>query len=101
LAEELKLNVVSNSPLLSGSLINIPMPDNLLKCNNNGAKHLQLIRSIPSKALVCTLVGQKLNRHVKKNLEVLAVAPLDEGEWLSVFVPSNEAKPVEEERESL
>lgn len=94
-AEELKLNVVSNSPLLSGSLINIPLPSNLLKCNNNGAKHLQLIRSIPSKALVCTLIGQKLNRHVKKNLEVLSVPPLDEGEWLNVFVPSTEARPPE------
>jgi hypothetical protein len=68
IAEEYNLNVISNSPLLSGSLINIPMPADLLKCSNNGAKHLQLIRSIPSKALVSTLVGQKLNRHVKKNL---------------------------------
>jgi hypothetical protein len=68
LAEQLKVNVVSNSPLLSGTLINVPLPASLLKCNNNGAKHLQLIRSIPSKALVSTLIGQKLNRHVKKNL---------------------------------
>jgi hypothetical protein len=83
------VNVVSCSPLLSGSLINIPMPANQLKCNNNGAKHLQLIRSIPSRALVSTLIGQKLNRHVKKNMEVLAVPPLDEGEWLNVFVPSS------------
>jgi hypothetical protein len=77
------------------------MPANLLKCNNNGAKHLQLIRSIPSKALVCTLVGHKLNRHVKKNLEIFAAPPLDEEEWLSVFVPSNEAKTPEAERETL
>jgi hypothetical protein len=95
ITEELKLNVVSNSPLLSGSLINIPMPADLLKCNNNGAKHLQLIRSIPSKALVCTLIGQKLNRHVRKNLEVLYVPPLDEGEWLNVFVPQPEPSPIQ------
>ena len=68
IAEELKINVISSSPLLSGSLINIPMPADLLKCNSNGAKHLQLIRSIPSRSLVCTLVGHKLNRHVRKNL---------------------------------
>ena len=90
MADEYKLNVVTNSPLLSGSLINVPMPADLLKCNYNGAKHLQLIRSIPSKSLVCTLVGQKLNRHVRKNLEVLFTPSLDEGEWLNVFVPQSE-----------
>jgi len=67
-ASEFPINVISNSPILSGTLINIPMPASLLKCNNNGAKHLQLVRSIPSKALVSTLVGHKKNRHVKKNL---------------------------------
>lgn len=87
--------MVSNSPLLSGTLINIPMPASLLKCNNNGAKHLQLMRSIPSKALVCTLIGHKKNRHVKKNLEVMNVAPLDEGEWLNVFVPKSSSNQIE------
>jgi len=53
---------------LNGTLINIPLPTNKLSCRNNGAKHLQLIRSIPSPALTCTLVGQKTNRHTKKNL---------------------------------
>ncbi len=81
-AEELKVNVISCSPLLSGTLVNVPMPASLLKCNHNAAKHLQLMRSIPSPALVCTLIGQKLNRHVRKNLEVLEVSPLEEGEWL-------------------
>jgi len=95
IAGEYDLNVVSNSPMLSGSLINIPMPSDLLKCNYNGAKHLQLIQSIPSKALVCTLVGQKLNRHVRKNLEVLFTQPLEEDEWLNVFVPQSDPKPIQ------
>ena len=86
------MNVVSNSPLLSGALINVPMPASLLKCNSNGAKHLQLIRSIPARALVSTLVGHKTNRHVRKNLEVLTVDQLDEEEWLSVFVPSSSSQ---------
>lgn len=76
-AENLKINIVSCSPLLNGSLINVPLPSDKLNCRNNGAKHLQLIRSIPSPALVCTLVGQKTNRHTKKNLEVLKVPPLN------------------------
>lgn len=70
------------------------MPASLLKCNNNGAKHLQLIRSVPSSALVCTLVGHKANRHVHKNMEVMSVPPLDEGEWLNVFVPKDEPTPM-------
>ncbi len=70
--------MISNSPLLSGTLINVPMPASLLKCDNNGAKHLNLIRSIPSKALVCTLIGHKLNRHVRKNLEVMTAPMLSE-----------------------
>jgi hypothetical protein len=71
------------------------MPSDLLKCNYNGAKHLQLIRSIPSKSLSCTLIGHKLNRHVRKNLEVLFTPPLDEDEWLNVFVPQSEAAPIQ------
>ena len=80
--EALNLNLISCSPLLSGSLINVPLPADKLLCRNNGAKHLQFIRSIPSKSLVCTLVGQKVNRHVKKNLEVLSTPQLTSEEWL-------------------
>lgn len=77
-AERLKVNVVSSSPLLSGTLINIPLPANKLSCRYNGAKHLQLIRSIPSPALVTTLIGHKRSRHLKKNLEAVNVPSLSE-----------------------
>lgn len=82
MAESLKINVVSCSPIMSGSLINIPLPANKLMCRHNGAKHLQFIRSIPSSSLINTLIGHKQNRHVKKNAEVLTVPMLDENEWL-------------------
>lgn len=77
-AEKLSVNVISNSPLLSGSLINVPLSTKNLKCDFNGAKHLQLIRSVPSLSLISTLVGQKQNRHVRTNLQVLSVPPLNE-----------------------
>lgn len=70
--------MISCSPLLNGTLINTPLPSNVLNCRNNGAKHLQIVRSIPVESLVSTLIGQKRNRHVKKNLEVLSVERLNE-----------------------
>lgn len=73
------------------------MPASKLKCRNNGAKHLQFIRSIPSESLVSTLVGHKRNRHVKKNLEVLSAAPLTQEEWINVLFPSQKANVIEEE----
>jgi hypothetical protein len=47
-----------------------------MKCNYNGAKHLQFIRSIPASSMLCTLIGHKRNRHVKTNLEVTTVPKL-------------------------
>lgn len=67
-ANRAKINIVSCSPLMRGALINVPVPGSVMKCSNNGAKHLQFIRSIPIPALLTTLVGQNLNRHVKTNL---------------------------------
>ena len=63
---------------MSGTLIHTPLSSDKLDCRNNGAKHLQIIRSIPSESLICSLIGHKRLRHVKKNLEVLEVPKLTE-----------------------
>jgi hypothetical protein len=42
-------------------------------------------------------VGQKRNRHVKKNLEVFSTSPLTQEEWINVLFPSQKANVVEEE----
>lgn len=73
---------------MRGTLINVPVPGSAMKCSNNGAKHLQFIRSIPIPSLLTTLVGQNLNRHVKTNLEVLTVPRLTEEEWMDFVKPS-------------
>lgn len=49
----------------------VPLPTDIFKCKNLGAKHIQFVRSIPSDAIISTLIGQKTNRHTKMNLEVI------------------------------
>jgi hypothetical protein len=51
---------------------NIPLSrDNITGVYNIGARHIQLMRSIPSAALKSTLVGMKKQENVRANLEVV------------------------------
>ena len=43
---------------------------------NIPARHLQLIRSIPAKSVLGTVVGMKKQEHVRGNLEVVKRAPM-------------------------
>lgn len=51
-ARKFKVNIISCSPLLQGTLMQLPMPSEIFKCKNLGAKHLQFIRSIPAESLL-------------------------------------------------
>lgn len=51
-ARMLKINVISSSPLLQGTLMQLPLPTDVFKCMNLGAKHLQFVRSIPAESLI-------------------------------------------------
>jgi hypothetical protein len=51
-ARKLKVNIISCSPLLQGTMIQLPMPSEIFKCKNLGAKHLQFVRSIPAESLL-------------------------------------------------
>lgn len=53
-ARKLKINIISCSPLLQGTMMQLPMPSEIFKCKNVGAKHLQFIRSIPAESLLST-----------------------------------------------
>lgn len=35
-----KINVISSSPLMQGTMIQVPLPSDILKCSYIGAKHL-------------------------------------------------------------
>lgn len=74
---EMEINLVTSQPLLQGMVAQIPLskiavPDVF----NLASRHLQLIRSVPSRSLLTTLVGMKQRNHVSANLEVIKKAPL-------------------------
>jgi len=69
---DLGLNVISSQSLMQGMAANIPLSKGHINgVYNNGARHLQLLRSIPTKSLVSSLVGMKSIENVRANLEVI------------------------------
>ena len=56
-ARLLEINVVTSSPLMQGVMNDVPLPDNVFKFKDNGARHLQFTRSIPAKSLISTLLN--------------------------------------------
>eukprot|EP01022_Parablepharisma_sp_SALTPOND_P027249 TRINITY_DN660_c0_g1_i1.p1 TRINITY_DN660_c0_g1~~TRINITY_DN660_c0_g1_i1.p1 ORF type:complete len:451 (+),score=41.10 TRINITY_DN660_c0_g1_i1:2098-3450(+) len=83
-ANRLSVNLVSCQPLFQGKVVKLKLPQKL-KFEDRGAGHLQLIRSIPARCLVSTLVGMKTLPHVKANLEVVRIDPLPESEFISTI----------------
>lgn len=94
-------------------MINCPLPSEIFKCANQGAKHLQFVRSIPTTAIISkrekegalgkifallldTLVGQKANRNVKRNLEITLTPKLTEEEFWEFLIPSKRDQDQEE-----
>ena len=76
-ATEQKINVVFSQPLMQGMISQIPISRVAVpEVYNLTARRLQLIRSVPAKAVLSTLVGMKQPNHVKANLEVIKKAPL-------------------------
>ena len=76
-ATEQKINVVFSQPLMQGMISQIPISRVAVpEVYNLTARHLQLIRSVPAKAVLSTLVGMKQPNHVKANLEVIKKPPL-------------------------
>lgn len=52
---QLKINMISSSPLLQGYMLNLPLENNLFNVKLNSSKHIQLIRSIPAECLKCKI----------------------------------------------
>mmetsp|Transcript_4755 Transcript_4755/g.8136 ORF Transcript_4755/g.8136 Transcript_4755/m.8136 type:complete len:162 (+) Transcript_4755:983-1468(+) len=85
---ELNLNLVSSQPLLQGMCSNIPLSrESTGGIYNLSARHLQFIRSIPSKCLKSTVVGMKQMENVRANLEVISKPILSREEFFEALGP--------------
>ena len=54
---------------------------------NIPARHLQMIRSLPSQSLLGAIVGMKRPEHVKANLEVVKKAPMSRQDFFDSIKP--------------
>ena len=73
------------------SRIQIPGPYNL------AARHLQLLRSIPTNSLKSTIVGMKQVDHVRANLEVVSKPLLTREQFFEALVPGRRMEYIDEE----
>lgn len=66
------------------------------KVYNLASRHLQLIRSIPSKSMLSTLVGMKQPSHVRANLEVVKKPQMTRQEFFGAIKPIKRTEFIEE-----
>ena len=63
---------------------------------NIPARHLQLVRSVPSKSVLGTVVGMKQQAHVKANIEIVKKAPMTKSDFFEGIKPVLRSEFVEE-----
>jgi hypothetical protein len=63
---------------------------------NLSARHLQLMRSIPTKSVLSTVVGMKEQDHVRQNLEVIKKPLLTKDEFMSGIKPVKRSEFIED-----
>lgn len=77
---------------------NIPLSrQNIQGVYNMGARHLQFLRSIPTKCLKSTLVGMKQIENVRSNLEVIQKPLLTREEFFGALEPHRRREFIDEE----
>ena len=84
---------------MQGYAANIPLSRNHNAVFNIPARHLQMMRSIPSKALKSTLVGMKEVEHVRGNLEVIKKPLMSREDFFDSLKPSRRQEYIEDELE--
>ena len=94
---DLGINVISTQPLLQGYLANMPLSRAHMSVFNIPARHLQLIRSIPGRALKSTMVGMKQMENVRGNLEVIRKPLMTREEFFDTLKPHRRQEYIEEE----
>ena len=75
----------------------MPLSRSNMSIFNIPARHLQFMRSIPSRALKSTLVGMKDVEHVRGNLEVVKKAIMSREEFFDSLKPHRRQEYIEEE----
>ena len=94
---DLELNLMLSQPLLQGMVANTPLSRIAVpEITNFTARHLQLMRSIPSKSIMSVVVGMKHPKHVKANLEVISKAPMNRQEFLDGVKPITRTEFIED-----
>jgi aryl-alcohol dehydrogenase-like predicted oxidoreductase len=86
-AEELGITVMISAPLMQGRLANPIMPqlaDVLTGLDTDAQRAIQFVRSTPG--VTAALVGMKNVAHVRENLALMDVAPVD-GETIRGLYP--------------
>jgi len=76
--KKLNIGVFTSVPLLQAKLFDVKIPD-YLGIDNQLLKIIQITRSTPN--VIAPLLGQKKLNHVKENIELAKVAPLNNSEF--------------------
>ena len=94
---DLGLNFITSQPLVQGMATNIPLSRIAVpEVYNLSARHLQIMRSIPSKSVLSTVVGMKEQDHVRQNLEVIKKPLLTKDEWMAGIKPVKRSEFIED-----
>jgi len=85
---EQQLNLVLTQPLAQGMIAKVPLSRMAVpEVHNIPARHLQLMRSVPSQSIVSSIVGMKRPEHVRSNLEVVKKAPMSRTDFFEGIKP--------------
>ena len=94
---ELGVNLVTSQPLVQGLAATIPLSRIAVPgIYNLPARHLQTLRSIPSKSVLSTIVGMKEPDHVRQNLEVIRRPLLTRDEFMAGIKPVKRSEFIED-----
>jgi hypothetical protein len=80
----LKMNLIASKPLLEGRVSEVSIP-HITNIKDPVSKHLQLVRSMPIRCLISTMVGMKRIDNLKKNFEVIKTEPLTKDEFQRIM----------------
>lgn len=94
---DLNLNLIGSQPLVQGMATAIPLSRVAVpEVYNLSARHLQVMRSIPSKSVLSTVVGMKEQDHVRQNLEVVKKPLMTKDEFLAGIKPVKRSEFIED-----